>query len=96
MYISAPVWGKIVDSRGPRILLGSAFTSLLTGYMGMRYLYEQGLPDGVLHLSTLGVFLLATFCLLTGAGGSAGSAAAVNSTAKTFPDKVVGQTNHFG
>lgn len=57
--------------------------------MGMRYLYDRGLPDGVLHLSALGVFLLAAFCLLTGAGGSAGGAAAVNSTAKTFPDKVV-------
>jgi hypothetical protein len=57
--------------------------------MGMRYLYNSGLPSGVAHLSIPAFLLLATCSFLTGAGGNGGLTGSVNSTAKTFPDKAV-------
>jgi len=57
--------------------------------MGMRYFYETGLPNGVAKLPLLGIIVLSASSFLTGAGGSAGMASAVNSTAKTFPDQAV-------
>lgn len=94
VYASGPVWGKVVDKRGPRILLASAFTFLLSGYLGIRYFYNSGLPDGVAHLSPYSLVLLAFCSLLTGAGGNGGLTGSVNSTAKTFPDKAVSSTNN--
>lgn len=92
VYITGPIWGKIVDKRGPRIVLAGAFTFLLAGYLGMRYFYASGLPDGVSHISTFSFVLLAFCSFLTGGGGNAGITSAVNSTAKTFPDKTVSST----
>lgn len=89
VYISGPALGKIVDKRGPRIPLASAFAFLLTGYLGMRHFYDAGLPDGVTHIFPSSLVILSFCSLLTGAGGSGGLAGAVNSTAKTFPDKAV-------
>ena len=89
VYSSGPVWGKIVDSRGPRILLVCSFLFLLGGYSGMRYLYDTGLPSDVEHLSIIAFCTLVLFSYLTGAGGNGGLVSAVNSTAKTFPDKAV-------
>jgi len=89
VYLSGLIWGRTVDKKGPRILLASAFITLLVGYMGMRYFYDTGLPEGVTKLSLLGIIVLSTSNFLTGAGGSAGLASAVNSTAKTFPDQAV-------
>ena len=90
MYISGPIFGKIVDKRGPRIPLACAFTFLLTGYLGMRHFYDAGLLDGVTHISPASLIVLSFCSLLTGAGGSGGLSGAVNSTAKTFPDTAVG------
>ncbi|CAA7269647.1 unnamed protein product [Cyclocybe aegerita] len=92
VYSSGPIWGRIVDTRGPRILLAFAFVFLLGGYSGMRHLYEQGLPKGIMTLSTTAFVALATFSFLTGAGGNGGLTSAVNSTAKTFPDKARAST----
>lgn len=89
VYSSGPVWGKIVDSRGPRILLVCSFLFLLGGYSGMRYLYDTGLPADVEHLSIIAFCALVLFSYLTGAGGNGGLVSSVNSTAKTFPDKAV-------
>lgn len=83
------MWGKIVDARGPKSLLISAFTLLMGGYTGIRYLYDSGLPTGEASLSALGFVILVLFSYMTGAGGNAGLVSAVNSTAKTFPDKAV-------
>lgn len=91
VYSSGPVWGRIVDTRGPRILLGCAFALLLGGYSGMRYLYDTGLPSGVSSLSTVGLILLVAFSFMTGTGGNGGLVGSVNTTAKTFPDRAVGQ-----
>jgi len=57
--------------------------------MGMRHFYDTGLPEGVAKLPLLGIIVLSASSFLTGAGGSAGMASAVNSTAKTFPDQAV-------
>ncbi|KAF9530910.1 major facilitator superfamily domain-containing protein [Crepidotus variabilis] len=92
VYLSGPIWGRIVDSRGPKILLACGFTFLLAGYLGMRYLFDAGLPEGVKHLSTPSFLLLSTFSFLTGAGGNGGLTSSVNSTAKTFPDKARAST----
>jgi hypothetical protein len=89
VYSSGPIWGRIVDSKGPRILLAGAFLFLLSGYSGMRYLYDSGLPRNISSLSIFGFCALVAFSFLTGAGGNAGLISAVNSTAKTFPDQAV-------
>ncbi|KAF8189660.1 major facilitator superfamily domain-containing protein [Pholiota molesta] len=92
VYSSGPVWGRIVDTRGPRILLACSFLFLLGGYSGIRYLYDRGLPEGVASLSTIAFCGLVLSSFLTGAGGNAGLVSAVNSTAKTFPDKARAST----
>ena len=86
---SGPIWGRIVDSRGPRILLACGFVFLLTGYSGIKYLYDAGLaPDALSAPST--TFYALLFCsFLTGVGGAGGFTSSVNSTAKTFPDRAV-------
>lgn len=89
------MWGKIVDARGPKSLLISAFTLLMGGYMGIRYLYDAGLPAGKTSLSTFGVVVLVMFSYMTGAGGNAGLVSSVNSTAKTFPDKAVRRNSSY-
>jgi len=89
VYSTGPIWGRIVDSRGPRILLAGAFLCLSIGYSGIRYLYDSGLPRNTSSLSIFGFCALVAFSLLTGAGGNAGLVSAVNSTAKTFPDQAV-------
>ncbi|KIM42690.1 hypothetical protein M413DRAFT_70185 [Hebeloma cylindrosporum] len=92
VYSSGPIWGRIVDSRGPRILLAGAFLSLLIGYSGIRYLYDRGLPPNTSTLSILGFCVLVASSYLTGSGGNAGLVSAVNSTAKTFPDQARAST----
>ncbi|KAF9068493.1 major facilitator superfamily domain-containing protein [Rhodocollybia butyracea] len=92
VYISAPIWGKIVDHRGPKSLLGIGFVVLFSGYAGIRAIYDAGLPANVQKLSTGSLALLVLCSLMTGIGGNGGLAAAINTTAKTFPDKIRGST----
>ncbi|KAF8075789.1 major facilitator superfamily domain-containing protein [Lyophyllum atratum] len=87
VYSSGPIWGRIVDLRGPRILLASAFVLLLSGYSGIRYIFDSGIPTSSTTLSTLSFCVLVVCGFMTGAGGNAGLTSAVNSTAKSFPDK---------
>ncbi|KAI0059338.1 MFS general substrate transporter [Artomyces pyxidatus] len=86
VYTSGPFWGKLVDARGPRPLLVGAFVFLLSGYLGIRSLYDAGLDDGE-RLSQLHIGLLILCSFFTGLGGNAGLASAINSTAKSFPDR---------
>jgi len=88
VYGSGLVWGKIVDSRGPRPLLVSAFFLLLCGYIGIRRLFDGGLDDAD-HLSRARLVLLVLCGFCTGLGGCAGMISAMNTSAKTFPDKAV-------
>lgn len=91
-----PLLGKVVDSRGPRILLVCAFMFLISGYLGMKFFYDSGLPPEAKSLPNLifGALILCSF--LVGSGGSSAYTASVNSTAKTFPDKVVSRSESSG
>lgn len=92
MYISAPIWGKLVDARGPRLLLVGAFVLLLAGYSGIRHIYDIGVPESdprPASLSTFSFYALVLCSIMTGAGGNGGLTGSVNSTAKTFPDRAV-------
>ncbi|KAJ6615493.1 MFS general substrate transporter [Mycena sp. CBHHK59/15] len=86
VYSSGPFWGRIVDARGPRLPLGFAFIFLFLGYSGIRHFYDTGVPeDSALSSFSMGLLIACSF--MTGAGGNAGFTGAVNSTAKSFPDK---------
>jgi len=89
--LSSPVFGRIVDSRGPRILLACAFIFLIGSYSGIRLLYDSGLPPDAKSLPTLTFGALILCLSLVGSGGTAAYDASVNSTAKTFPDSAVSQ-----
>ncbi|KAJ7235305.1 major facilitator superfamily domain-containing protein [Mycena haematopus] len=86
VYSSGPFWGRIVDTRGPRIPLAFAFVFLFFGYTGIRHFYDVGVEVGS-TLSSFSLGLLIACSFMTGAGGNASFSGAVNSTAKSFPDK---------
>ena len=89
VYSSGPIWGRIVDSRGPRILLAFSAVFLFGGYSGIRYFYDSGLPPDALSAPATVFYTLLLCSFLTGAGSSGGITSSVNSTAKTFPDQAV-------
>jgi MFS family permease len=91
MYTSGLFWGRLGDTRGPRPLLVGAFIFLLTGYSGIRGLYDAGLGKAP-ELSQLRLVLLVMCSLFTGVGGNAGMMSAINTTAKSFPDQFVRST----
>ena len=88
MNATGPFWGHIVDARGPRILLASAFLLLLAGYSGTRYIFDSGIPPDASTVSTFSIVILCICSAMVGAGGNAATAGAVNATAKTFPQAV--------
>ncbi|KAF9224559.1 MFS general substrate transporter [Gyrodon lividus] len=85
VYSSGPVWGRIVDLRGPRIPLIGASICLLVGYAGIKRIYDDGIGDAA-TVSPLHIAVLVMCGFMTGLGGNAGLGAAVNTTAKSFPD----------
>jgi MFS family permease len=89
VYSSGPIWGKIVDSRGPRILLACSFVSLLGGYSGIRYLYDSGLAPDALSAPAITFYTLLLCSFLTGIGGAGGITGALNTITKSFPDRAV-------
>ena len=88
MYTSGLFWGPLCDARGPRPLLVGAFAFLLTGYTGIRGLFDAGLENAA-KLSQPRLVLLVMCSLFTGVGGGAGMLSAINATAKSFPDYLV-------
>ncbi|OSD01957.1 MFS general substrate transporter [Trametes coccinea BRFM310] len=93
VYGTAPIWGGIVDRRGPRMLMVMAFFSLLIGYLGIRHFFLNGLPDGTTELGLLPFCLLVLCGFLTGIGGNGGLVGSMNATAKSFPDKTRATAN---
>ncbi|KAF8681109.1 MFS general substrate transporter [Rhizoctonia solani] len=90
VYCSGPFWGKFIDARGPRIPLLVAFILLSFGYGGIRAFYTGAiaLPESSaaqFNRSVAALFVL-SFC--TGSAGNAGITSAMNSAAKSFPDRM--------
>ncbi|KAF9652133.1 MFS general substrate transporter [Thelephora ganbajun] len=87
VYASAPFLGKLADSRGPRLSMTLSFVLLLTGYLGTKGVYDasegntEPVKGGML-------FTLILFGLLSGIGSDAGYSAALNTVAKSFPNKI--------
>lgn len=71
------------------MLLIMAFCTLIMGYSGIRHYYIRGLIQGTSTLSTFDISVLVLFGFLTGIGGNGGLAGAMNSTAKSWPDRAV-------
>ena len=88
VYTSGPVWGRIVDRKGPRIPLIGASVCLLVGYLGIKQMYDDGIGNGA-TVSPLHFTLLVACGFMTGLGGNAGLGAAMNTTAKSFPSSAV-------
>ncbi|KAG8220377.1 major facilitator superfamily domain-containing protein [Butyriboletus roseoflavus] len=84
VYTSGPVWGRIVDRKGPRIPLIGASICLFVGYLGIKQMYDDGIGNDA-TVSVLHFALLVTCGFMTGLGGNAGLGAAINTTAKSFP-----------
>ena len=80
-----------MDSQGPRILFLLSFIFLLVGYSGIKHLYDSGLLPDMSTLPVLSIFILALCNFLTGCGSFGGLTSALNSTVKSFPDKVVSE-----
>ncbi|CAE6390851.1 unnamed protein product [Rhizoctonia solani] len=90
VYCSGPVWGKVVDARGPRIPLLVAFVLLSFGYGGIRAFYTGAITisDQSTARFNGGVAALFFFSLCTGIAGNAGITSAMNAAAKSFPDRM--------
>ncbi|KAF8121388.1 major facilitator superfamily domain-containing protein [Boletus edulis] len=90
-YTSGPVWGRIVDRKGPRIPLIGASICLLVGYLGIKRMYDDGIGSAA-TVSPLHLALLVVCSFMTGLGGNAGLSAAMNTTTKSFPPSACATT----
>lgn len=86
---SAPFVGRVIDSRGPRITLALSFVLLFAGYAGIRGVYD-GSEDNSGPAGGGALLSLIFFELLTGIGGWSGYATALNTVARSFPNRIVG------
>ncbi|WVF70375.1 hypothetical protein IAT40_005165 [Kwoniella sp. CBS 6097] len=97
VYMTGPLWGKLVDSRGPKLPLFLGGLCCLIGYSTVHAFYVGTLslrappsstdptaPEEAPTQMRLLFLLFAMF--LTGCGGSSGLTSGVNATAKSFPD----------
>lgn len=88
VYGSAPFVGKLADSKGPRFGLPLSFILLLTGYLGIRAVYDAS--EGNTEPAGGGtLFALILFELLSGMGSDAGYFSALKTVARSFPNKIV-------
>ncbi|KAF9263186.1 MFS general substrate transporter [Marasmius fiardii PR-910] len=92
LCLVGPFSGRSVDKHGPRQAFLVAGTLLLLGYSGIRFIYLAGLPEGANSLSNFKLVTLVFCSFMIGVAASFGNVAAVNTTAKTFPDRVRGTT----
>lgn len=87
-YVSGPPLGKLADSRGPRLCLALAFLLLLSGYLGIKAVFD-GSEDDTRPVGNGTLFTLVLSEFLTGVGSNAGFSAALNTVLRSFPDKIV-------
>ena len=88
-HISGPIWGRLIDANGPRLVLLAACGLLFSGYYGTKVIYDLGVPSGSATISATTTFILVLFKAMTGSGGNAGFTAGMNSTAKSFSASLV-------
>jgi len=88
VYASSPFLGKLADSRGPRLSFTLSFVLLLTGYLGIKGVYDAS-EDNTEPVQGRTLFTLILFGLLSGIGSNAGYSSALNTVAKSFPNKIV-------
>ncbi|KAL4067164.1 major facilitator superfamily domain-containing protein [Scleroderma yunnanense] len=94
VYVSGPIWGRIVDVQGPRIPLTGAFVCLLVGYTGIKRIYDDGIGPGT-SISPVHFAVLIICALLTGLGAVGGLQSALSTTAKSFPQSAHAMTTSF-
>lgn len=86
-----PILGKLADSRGPRPSLALSFVLLLSGYLGMKAVYDSW--EGNTKPAGGGTLFTLILCAaLFGIGSEAGFCAALNVVMKSFPDRIVSRT----
>lgn len=90
VYLTGPIWGKIIDVHGPRMPLISAAILTFIGYQSVRLFYLGVFPirsEPNDPASPFRVALLALALFATGTAGSSGLGSAMNTVARSFPDK---------
>lgn len=85
--LSAPFLGRLIDTKGLRPCFTLAFILLLTGYFGIRAVYDSA-EGNTEPAGSLTLFTLVVFELFSGIGSEAGYSAAQNAVMKSFPDKI--------
>jgi hypothetical protein len=88
VYGSSPFAGKLADSIRPRVPLALSFFLLLFGYLGIKGIYDAS-KGSTEPAGNRTLFTLMLFELISGIGGDTGYSAALNTVAKSFPDKIV-------
>ncbi|KAF9907935.1 hypothetical protein EC991_010374 [Linnemannia zychae] len=77
LFLSGPLFGRLVDSKGPRTVGLLAAGLLMTGYAGLSLTYSG-------YFSTLGFFTSFAFLVLVGMGSQAGYMTSVSTNAHNF------------
>ena len=93
LYGFAPLLGRLADSRGPRLSLSLSFFLLLTGYLGIKGVYDAS-QGNTRPVGSGTLFTLVMFELLSGVGSNTGYFGALNTVAKSFPNSVVSSNLH--
>ncbi|KAI7830536.1 major facilitator superfamily domain-containing protein [Gamsiella multidivaricata] len=77
LFLSGPLFGRLVDSRGPKVVGLYAAGLLMTGYTGLALTYS-----GLFY--SFGFFLAFVFLILVGMGSQAGYMTSVSTNAHNF------------
>ncbi|KAG0374291.1 hypothetical protein BGX24_010583 [Mortierella sp. AD032] len=77
LFLSGPLFGRLVDSRGPRTVGLLAAGLLMTGYAGLSLTYSG-------FFNSLGFFTSFVFLVLVGMGSQAGYMTSVSTNAHNF------------
>lgn len=77
LYISGPIWGRIVDRNGPYTALWFGAACTLVGYGAFSYAYTKGWDD-------IPVALLSLFMFFSGVGNQAALCGSINVQAKSW------------
>ena len=85
---AGPVVGRLVDSRGPRLVLSLGACAILAGYLSIRAIYDGGLGKHS-AFNAVGIYGLIAAEALTGIGSCCALSSSTNSVAKSFQSESV-------